>query len=72
MTGGDGSVIGALTVPPVSEIVVSHAFEVLAVRERERRADRATARDLQLHRTGAGGAGERAVGARRCTGCSTP
>ena len=31
VTGGDGRVIGALTVPPDSEIVVSHAFDVLAV-----------------------------------------
>lgn len=30
-TGGDGRVIGALTVPPEREIVVSHAFDVLAV-----------------------------------------
>ena len=30
-TGGEGRVIGAFTVPPDSEIVVSHAFDVFAV-----------------------------------------
>ena len=30
-TGGEGKVIGAFTVPPDNEIVVSHAFEVSAV-----------------------------------------
>ena len=61
VTGGDGRVIGALTVPPDSEIVVSHAFDVLAVESVKGRPDRATAGDLQLHGAGARRAGERAV-----------
>ncbi len=71
-TGGDGNVIGALTVPPDNEIVVSHAFEVFAVESVNGGPTAPPPGHDELHGPGGGRSGERAVRACRCSGCWRP